>query len=66
MNEEIKEIFNEIKHLVEISNYEEHYHLNDYFEVEHIAKLLNYITNLQEENQELKKIMKKYTMKIVN
>ena len=57
MSDEIKEILEEVKHLVEISDYKNHYHLNDYFEVEQIAKLLDYITNLQQENDRLNNII---------
>ena len=50
MNDVIKEIIEENKRIIKNSDYENHYHLCDYFEIEHIAKLLDYITNLQQDN----------------
>lgn len=45
MSDEIKEIINELENIIKISDYKNHYHLNEYFEIEHIDKLLIYIKN---------------------
>ena len=51
MTEEIKEILQEVNKIVDNTSYNEDI---TYFEVSHISKLLDYITNLQQENEKLK------------
>lgn len=61
MNEEIKEILDYLKDENEYYDEEEQVIVNDgelIVEKEDIDKLLNYITNLQEENEKLKETIK--------
>ena len=51
MTEEIKEILQEVNKIIDNTSYNEDI---TYFEVSHISKLLDYITNLQQENEKLK------------
>ena len=46
MKDEIKEILKEVNKIIDNTAYNEEY---SYFEVSHISKLLDYMTNLQEE-----------------
>lgn len=57
MNEEIKEILQEVNKIIDNTSYNEDI---TYFEVSHISKLLDYITNLQQENERLKEENKSY------
>ena len=66
MNDEIKEIIKETKKLVDNSDYKNCYNYHIFFKVEHIAKLLDYITNLQQENQDLSRMCELYGKSLYN
>ena len=72
MNEEIKEILDNLKtHNDYYKNQEHNYAFPDYYSLnyEDLDILLNYITNLQEENQKLNKVIEdigEKTMLILN
>lgn len=64
MNNEIKEILEETRRLIDNSEYKIHYHYCIHYEVEYLDKLLNYITNLQQENERLKEENEYYKQRI--